>query len=278
MLVSVRFTIILSIAVAACTLPRAASQTSICAFPPVVAPGWYDWIYAKGVRPSARRELLPLYQQLDELQRLRLPVALVQVQDRAWDFLAAAAGAVNSKAAAITAQSATGQIRRENAATSADSPEAQGWNIGSDIRHLEAQIKTVRHKYHLDTTIGPAPKTFDVSSVFSNDGVQAWLQKSDCGQKLLEKNIQLPKTSTSCYDVSQRQQLVSRSQALTDACTAKCNRVVACVQACWGANPIGPCVAACGGCDDICLEGMKASNEIGQFDLRQAQKGLSPCQ
>jgi hypothetical protein len=224
-----RRVVALSLALAAFSVPCAIAQTAICKFPPVVAPGWYDWINDPGVPASARRELLPLYQQLDYLQRLRLPVALLQVQDRAWDFLAAAGAAVGSKASILVAESATGKTRPANAATSADSPEALGWDIGSDIRSLESQIKTIRHKYNLDTTIGPAEKPFNVSSVFSNDGVKAWLQKSDCGQKLLERTVPPPKESPPCDWPSK---------------TAQCMRDwTPCAQACRPADK--DCVEAC---------------------------------
>jgi hypothetical protein len=143
---------------------------------PLVAPGWYDWIYDPGVPAEARIRLEPLYQDLDYLQRIRIPVVLLQVQERAWDFLAAGEEAVNSKAEGLVAQSATGRTQQQE---KQDTPESLGWNIGSEIRVKESQINAIRHQYGLDLTIGPAPKPFNLSSVFNADGVKNWLAKTE---------------------------------------------------------------------------------------------------
>src|ERR1017187_6114676 len=57
--------------------------------PSIATPGWYDWIYDPGIKPAARNELQPLYQQLDVLLRNLSAVAGQQAQDLAWDLLSA---------------------------------------------------------------------------------------------------------------------------------------------------------------------------------------------
>src|SRR5579872_792268 len=151
-----------------------------------VSPGWFDWIYDPGVPSEARARLEPLYQRLDYLERICWSIATIQTEDRVWDLLAATEAAIDSKAAPLVEKSATGKVRPENAATSADSPEALGWDIGNEVHDLESQIKAVRHDYHLDTTIGRAPKPFELSSIFNDQGLKHWLSTTDDGQKLLD--------------------------------------------------------------------------------------------
>jgi hypothetical protein len=239
------------------------STAQLCAFPAIATPGWYDWIYSPGVPSTARNSLLPLYQQLDQLQRLRLPVALLQVQDRASDFLAAAGKAVESNAPMLVKQSATGQSSPGNAATSAESPEALGWDIGSDIRNLENQIKTLRHEYGLDTTIGPAAKAIDISSAFSRKGLQNWLAKSDCGQKLLERTGIGATGNTASEPCSQ---FVQRALAANKAVDDCLRRLTLCFQPCGNPNlstsAAGACIRACGSCDRETIDNGKATQDV----------------
>jgi hypothetical protein len=272
MITSRRLVVALWLAAAACTLSRSDAQTAICEFPPVVGTGWYDWIYDPGVPASARRELLPLYEQLDLLQRLRLPVALLQMQDLAWQFLAAAGAAVNSKASVLVAESATGKTRPGNAATSADSPEALGWDIGSDIRDLESQIKTVRHKYKLDTTVGPVAKPFDISSVFSNDGVKTWLQKSDCGQKLLQRTVQPEGTAPHDSGQPSEKAYTDAINAANNASQACYKTLNACIRACGYQDGAGKCIAGCGNCNSEDAAFLRAQQQLADFVTRQAKK------
>jgi|ERR1019366_8849746 hypothetical protein len=121
-----------------------------------------------------------------------------------------------SKAPDTVMQSATGIVRLENAATSADSPEANASNILSAIVSLNSQIKGVRHKYDLDATIGPANKDLEVSSFFTQDALKRWLAKTD-PDRAFQPSTESAKASKADCERKNSQRL-ERAQAKNPLC------------------------------------------------------------
>lgn len=252
------------------TIPGRCQSPSVCAsdmapqvdrpqgqlIAPLADPSWYDWIYASYVPNAARDALLPRYQKLDYLQKIRIPVALIQSQDNFWSLLSAMGSAMGSNAQMLVRRSATGVGTWEKPAGTVQSPENTGWDIGSEIRTLEGEIKQIRHQYGLDSTIGPASKPFDISSVFNDDGLKAWLGKTECGRKLLQQATTNPRTRTpgaASQNIgnaqSRRAQLLAELQAAADAATACSKNQQSCFQGCSSSPAAQACVSAC---DQMC--------------------------